>query len=261
MNKYLKAMLGKVRAKAHEFGYDIRKTEEFCWTDQQALLEGVSAPLVMDVGANAGLVTAIYREMFPLAQIHCFEAIPSACQLISTRFSVDPQIAVHNAAVCAENVPQTFTVNAASDTSSLLAADVDAVPDSYRKPMSASTTITVPGVTIDSFCATSGIAHIDLLKMDIQGGELSALQGAVALLRRQAISVIYSEAFYLPFYKAQPLFGEISAYLNSHGYRLHGIYNPTFSGHTGRLQWSDCIFVSPALADASSALQRQSLRA
>lgn len=260
MNKYVKAVLGKVRAMAHALGYDIRKTEQFCWSDQQALLSGVSAPLVMDVGANAGVVTDMYRVMFPSARIHAFEPMPPACNLIRERFKGDTKIAVHNAAVCAENGPQTFTVNAASDTSSLLAADVDAIPDSYRQSMSASSSITVPGMTLDSFCSESGIERIDLLKMDIQGGELAALHGAAAMLKRQAISVIYSEAFFLPFYKDQPLFGEISAYLSSHGYRLHGIYNPTFSGQTGRLQWSDCIFVCPALADASGALQRKSLR-
>jgi FkbM family methyltransferase len=260
MNKYVKAILGKVRAKAHDLGYDIRKTEQFCWSDQQALLARVSAPLVMDVGANGGVVTAIYRDMFPLAQIHSFEPMPPTWELLRDRFKADRRIAVHNAAVCAESGPQTFTVNAASDTSSLLSADVDAIPDSYRKSMSSSTSITVPGVAIDSFCVESGIAHIDLLKMDIQGGELHALHGAATMLKKQAVSVIYSEAYYLPFYKAQPLFGDISAYLSSHGYRLHGIYNPTFSGQTGRLQWSDCIFVSAALAEASSALQRKSLR-
>ncbi len=260
MNKYVKAVLGKVRAKAHELGYDIRKTEQFCWSDQEALLSAVSAPVVMDVGANAGVVTAMYRDMFPLAQIHCFEPMPPACELVQNRFRDDPKIAVHHAAVCAENGPRTFTVNEASDTSSLLAADMDAIPDSYRKGMSASTSITVPGIALDSFCKAAGIDHIDLLKMDIQGGELAALHGAAAMLKKQAVSVIYSEAFFLPFYKDQPLFGEISAFLDAQGYRLHGIYNPTFSGQTGRLQWSDCIFVSPALVEASSALQRKSLR-
>jgi FkbM family methyltransferase len=261
MNASFRSLLGKLRAKALEFGYDIRKTEQFCWSDQQALLQSVPEPLVLDVGANAGSVTAHYRQLFPNAQIHAFEPMPQACAFIRDRLKADSRVAVHQAAVCATCGPVTFTVNATSDTSSLLAADVEAIPASYRYGMSASSTITVPGITIDEFCVQNDINHVDILKMDIQGGELSALQGASALLRQQAVSVIYSEAFYLPFYKEQPLFGDISAYLSSHGYRLHGIYNPTFSGQTGRLQWSDCIFVSPALSIASSALQRQSLSA
>lgn len=261
MNATFKALLGKLRAKALAFGYDIRKTEQFCWSDQQALVQGVAEPLVLDIGANAGSVTAYYRQLFPTAHIHAFEPMPQACASMRDRFQSDSRVAVHHAAVCATSGSVTFTMNANSRTSSLLAADVEAIPASYREAMSASSTITVPGMTIDEFCAKHDIRHVDILKMDIQGGELFALQGAANLLKQRAVSVIYSEAFYLPFYKAQPLFSEISAYLNSHGYRLHGIYNPTFSGHTGRLQWSDCIFVSAALAGASSALQRASLRA
>lgn len=260
MNKYIKTLLGKLRGKALELGYDIRKTEQFCWVDQQALLGAVSEPLILDIGANAGTITALYRELFPLAQIHCFEAMPQACELIRNRFRDDQRIAVHQAAVCAEAGPRTFTMNAASDTSSLMIADVDAIPESYRQAMTSTKSITVPGLAIDSFCSQSGIDYVDLMKLDIQGGELQALQGAAGMLERQAISLIYCEAFFLPFYKAQPLFGDIAAYLSSHGYRLHGIYNPTFSGQTGRLQWSDCIFVNAAFADASSALQRQALR-
>jgi FkbM family methyltransferase len=260
MNKYVKAILGKVRFKANELGYDIRKTEQFCWVDQQALLVGVSEPLIMDIGANAGTIAALYREMFPSAHIHCFEPMSRAFDIVRDRFRDDHRTTTNHAAVCADNGPRTFTVNTASDTSSLLPADMDAIPDSYRNSMTSTSAITVPGVAIDSYCAESGISHIDLLKMDIQGGELSALHGAATMLKKRAVSVIYTEAYFLPFYKEQPLFGEISSYLSSFGYRFHGIYNPTFSGQTGRLQWSDCIFVSPALVDASSALQRKSVR-
>ena len=64
--------------------------------------------------------------------------------------------------------------------------------------------------SLDSFCKNEQIERIDLLKMDVQGGELGILKGANQLLAQQKIDVIYSEVFFVPMYQNQPLFGEIS---------------------------------------------------
>jgi FkbM family methyltransferase len=39
-------------------------------------------------------------------------------------------------------------------------------------------------VTIDSYCAEQGINRVDVIMLDIEGGELAALEGAIGLLRR-----------------------------------------------------------------------------
>ncbi|MGH7943959.1 MAG: FkbM family methyltransferase [Opitutaceae bacterium] len=46
------------------------------------------------------------------------------------------------------------------------------------------TTVDVPTTTLDCF-VPSGMDRLDILKMDIQGGELAALKGAAGLLSRQ----------------------------------------------------------------------------
>lgn len=261
MNKHLKSILMKAWGIAHRAGYDIRKAEEHCWPDQVALLGESQVSVVFDVGANAGDVTARYRGLFPEATVHCFEPLPGACDHLRRRYVRDAKVTVQQAAVTDLDGECNFTVNCADDSSSLLEADVEGIPDSYQRSMSPAHSLTVPAVTIDRYCASLNIPKIDILKLDIQGGELRALKGAGNALRSRSIRLIYSEVFFLPFYTGQPLFGDQLAFLAQLGYVLHGIYNPAFSGQTGRLQWADCIFVNEELAVRSRELMRTSMRA
>jgi FkbM family methyltransferase len=51
----------------------------------------------------------------------------------------------------------------------------------------------VPVTTLDAYSARHGIKRIDLLKMDIQGAEGYALEGAADLLEHQAIGTVFVE--------------------------------------------------------------------
>lgn len=99
----------------------------------------------------------------------------------------------------------------------------------------------------------SEIPDCDLLKMDIQGAELSALRGGQQFLTH--VSVIQIEANFVPLYKDMPLFAEVDQHLRSQGFLFH-----TFHGIAGRafkpflkannvnmplrqILWSDAIYV------------------
>ena len=103
--------------------------------------------------------------------------------------------------------------------------------------------------SLDTFCKDEQIERIDLLKMDVQGGELGILQGARQLLAQKKIAVIYSEVFFVPMYQNQPLFG--CSELAPHRYSLHYAYNFVFNGRSGRLFSADALFVSPDLLGQS----------
>lgn len=239
----IKAVLNYAWRIIHRLGYSIRKSEDWAWHDQKKLLNDRAEVTIFDVGANCGAITAKYREIFSDAKIYCFEPIPALYQSIVDRFKHDPLVHVVPMA-CSNRVGQAdFYQNQAVDTSSLLAADLQSVPESYLKMLNTSKKITVDLVTIDQFCETQNINQIDLLKLDIQGGELDALKGAERCLEQGKVSLVYTEVFFTPYYNKQPLFGDISNYLSSKGYILHEFYYPSFNGSTGRLQWADCIFL------------------
>lgn len=63
------------------------------------------------------------------------------------------------------------------------------------------------------------IARIDFLKMDVQGGELSVLQGAQRLLTDTL--VVQAEVEFVPLYQGQPLFTDVDGFLRAAGFQFH----------------------------------------
>jgi len=97
------------------------------------------------------------------------------------------------------------------------------------------------------------IVDTDLIKVDVQGGELDVFQGATKLL--ESAVLIQTEVEFLPLYKNQPLFADIDSHLRQHGFVFHN-----FAGLSGRMfkplvdtgninrwisqpLWSDAIYV------------------
>jgi FkbM family methyltransferase len=220
-------------------------------------LAGQHPNLISDVGANRGNTVQRYRALFPTATIHAFEPIPALATGLQTRFSTDDSVIVHQCAISSSEAPSHFNVNAGVDTSSLLDVSGDALPASYQQIMSRTAQITVETRTLDRFCFDNAIDTVDLLKMDIQGAELYALQGAQRLLADKRIRVIFTELFLQPFYESQPLFGEVAAFLGQRDYVLHNIYNVCFRGNSGKCGWVDAIFVHPNLIDRSRAMLKE----
>jgi FkbM family methyltransferase len=232
-------------------GYDIHPVASRCWEDQRALLGNHQDTLIFDVGANCGQTAWQYRNFFPNAQIYCFEPQPDLCRGLENRLRDDPKISVYACAVGATEGTADFYLNAKRATSSLLAPDVTHLSPSYVPMLRNEETCPVTVVTVDSFAASENLRHIDLLKMDIQGGEYEALHGASELLANSAIDLIYSEAFFVPVYANQPLFGDLVSYLAKWNYRLHLIYNQNINGISGRPLQADADFVSPQLQESS----------
>lgn len=196
-------------------------------------------PVIFDIGANRGNITAKYLEYFPKATLFAFEPFPGSFQQLKNRFSSNEKVHCYEKAVASVKGFKDFFVNKNVDTNSLLRPQKTGL--SSDKQVNNVTTIKVEAIVLDQFCISEGIARIDILKMDIQGGELDALKGLEKMLSKSAIDLIYSEVYFIEQYEEQPLFHDISKLLCKYGYHLQDIYNPIYG--KGNLAWSDVIFV------------------
>lgn len=204
------------------------------------------ARVIFDVGAHHGQTTIDYFAMFQNAQIFAFEAEPDniavlkeALKPCSSRVqlfgnAITNQCGMVDFFVCTHN--GTHSTFEPGDTSL------------WGSPETVKERIIVPSLTIDQFSHEKNIQHIDILAMDIQGGELDALRGASKLLKSHNISLLRLEVEFFYLYKNQPLFWEIGNYLSSFGYQFYGLYDCHFSKHNpNTLVWADAIFLSPNL--------------
>jgi FkbM family methyltransferase len=114
-------------------------------------------------------------------------------------------------------------------------------------------TIEVETTTLDSFCQSENIKEIDFIHLDVQGGELSVLEGASEILDRSILAV-YSEVEFTDIYVNQPLFGDIDIFLRNKNFTLFDLIVSTgrafrktspITSRTrrGSLVWADAFYL------------------
>ncbi len=112
-------------------------------------------------------------------------------------------------------------------------------------------TIKVPSITLKDFMIGTGVTSIDCIKLDTQGNELDILKSAGDLLNN--ISTIFVEVEFIEMYEDQPLFHDISLFLNQNGFELVDIKidptarrfhaKPDLPYDCYRAVWGDAVFV------------------
>jgi FkbM family methyltransferase len=111
-------------------------------------------------------------------------------------------------------------------------------------------TVEMETMRLDDVPETAGL---DLLKIDIQGGELLVFENAPD--RLAGALVIHTEVEFMPMYVGQPLFAEVDLFLRGRGFMLHRFEpmvtrdfkpllfgNDPYAGHS-QVLWADAIYV------------------
>lgn len=138
----------------------------------------------LDVGSNVGLYAVLARKVRPGIPVDAFEPVPSLAEgnrkfQAANGFPVDT---VHEAAVSDRvgmatlSVPQYTGGREAEPTASLTDNSTLSPGADYRS-------IAVPTFTLDAFLAEHSRPDPLFIKVDVEGHELAALQGAEQTLR------------------------------------------------------------------------------
>lgn len=238
LNKFLKPF----NAEIHGIGY-LKKLEKSAVSrdamQAQTEIFGKNAGVVFDVGANRGMVTRQYRGMFPSAIIHAFEPFKAFQEAFWQQNPEKEQIHLHELALAEQEGEADFFLNVNNDTNSLLESiTIGASSDKLCANVGVQKVRTL---TLDKYCAEREVDQIDILKLDTQGTELSILKGGEGMLQAQKIGLIYTEAYFKPQYKEQPMLYDIANYLKQFDYYLEGIYDPYYNERF--MLWCDAIFL------------------
>lgn len=210
---------------------------------QRRLLAGRPVRTIVDGGAHLGETAARYRAAFPEAAVWSFEPAPESFERFRASVAGDPLVHPVNLALSREPGTAVLHLNRASGTHSLFPRpasgrryyDPEGVPVGHA---------TVAVTSLDAFCAEHALDRVDVLKLDLQGGELAALQGARGLLRERRIGLVYAEVLFVHHYEGEPLFHDVAAFLERLDYTLFGLYDLVFA-RDGQLRFADGIFIPP----------------
>jgi FkbM family methyltransferase len=149
-----------------------------------------SAETIFDIGANVGLYSLLAARSNPSAQIHAFEPTAAANELLRTNIALNGfrNITVNNCGIGRDSgeglLRECRGLDNTNEGMNYIARD-----ESHSQPTDRAVAI----VSLDDYCRANGIDRIDLMKMDIEGGEYDALRGARDLLEGKSIGCLFVE--------------------------------------------------------------------
>lgn len=236
MKQLFKRLLGR-------YGYSIKNhnnhiSNEFIF--KKEFLKNVKNPIIIDVGAHKGETLKKYLTHIPSCTVYSFEPFKDSFSILRKNFKSNPAVHLINKGISNLNGMADLYFNFSSATNSLLQPQKSFPSiDQFTENIGIES---IAVTTLDSFANEFDIEFIDILKLDIQGGELKALEGAVNLLKDKSIRLIYTEVEFIEIYKNQPLFHDLCNYLANFDYNLFNIYDLNYI-QSGQLAWADAIFL------------------
>ncbi len=177
-------------------------------------LSSISRPgwTFIDVGANAGYYSLLAKSLGgDDADVHAFEPNPELFSLLARSAAETIGTPIHVSEMACGQRSEVATLHLSPDAGnsglSTLRAGVLENPE----------TVAVTVTSLDDYCAERAVVP-SVIKIDVEGHEVSVLQGAESLLRDQVPEYVISELE-----PARAPFEPLRDLLASHGYNAHSI--------------------------------------
>ena len=204
------------------------------------LLKGKQVTGILDAGASTGRITGKFLKVFPQAKAYAFEPQPMYREQLTALAEKDPRISPQFLALGEQKGSLELQITESAGCTSLFKPSAR-MQEMYPDEAAVKETAKVDVVAIDEWRAEQGNPGIEVMKFDIQGGELAALRGAQKTLRESTL-LVYTEILFNPLYEGGAVYSEIDLCLREAGFMLYNLYKPK-TDENGMLMWSNAIFV------------------
>lgn len=200
------------------------------------LLRSLQPRVVIDVGANVGQFALAVRAAAPAARIIGFEPLAGPAGTFRRVFAEDSAVVLHETALGDTAGSAVIHVSRREDSSSLL--PIGEAQRTLFPGTEEARTETIRLAPLDAIVTADELVPPALLKIDVQGFELTVLEGCAGLIDR--FSWVYVEVSFVALYEGQALAHEVIAWLAARAFVLRGVHNPTWID--GRCIQADLLF-------------------
>lgn len=186
---------------------------------------------VVDIGANRGQFALAAHRVWPEATVISFEPLSVPAGVYRSVFALNGRVRLITAAIGPERGHASIHEARRDDSSSLL-------------PITGRQKALFPGTEEVGTCRVRVARLVDemsgdferpaILKLDVQGFELQALQGCEDLLHR--FDWVYVECSFIELYAQQALADQVLDWLGARDFVLRGVYNPSYDGRGAAVQ-------------------------
>jgi FkbM family methyltransferase len=237
LNKSINSKVAKLT------GYRVVKDFPLFDETRNLILESVNIQIAIDGGANQGQWASRLRAHFPSINIHSFEPVSTEFKVLQNNSSKDPFWFVYNRALGIEKGKALIHLADNNSMSSSLRNPTQHLDVYPTVKFSGSEEISVD--RLDSYKFGSG-SELLFVKLDVQGFEKEALEGAENLLNR--VGLIEIETSYRQMYAGELNHTKLVSWLELKGFEVFTISQPSFDSN-GRVGYFDCLLINSRLID------------
>ncbi len=163
---------------------DFTKNQQYDSQTKRVIAEVCSkVSCCIDIGAHKGEVLDIMLKYAPQGKHHAFEPIPAMYETLIRKYAGNRNCLVHSCALSNTKGTTTFNYVISNPSYSVL------IKRKYDRPNEEDTTIEVETELLDNILPAD--YRPELIKIDVEGGELLVLEGAIETLKKHKPVVIF----------------------------------------------------------------------
>ncbi len=198
---------------------------------------------ILDAGASNGRISRRLLRLFPEASVYAFEPNPLYADTLKQQALADGRFRPQFCVLSDSEGEVPLHITESPGTTSLFQPG-DNLKGMYPEDSQVKRVQNVEAVTLDGWNERGGSFPIELMKFDIQGGEVKAIAGADRVLRTSTL-LVYAEILFNPLYEGGGIYSQVDLSLREKGFVLFDIFKPRYH-RDGRLLWGNAIFVHAA---------------